>query len=223
VLQTGVLQMIDLPRREVRGEMTELAWPEIRGALSRFVASRVPRGEADDVVQDALLRIHRGVGTVRDPQRLTAWIYQVARSAIADRGRRKRPAVAFDPEAAIAASDAVAPVLAGSDDAYAADDAAFVALARCVRPFVAMLAPPYREAIALVELEGVSQVAAAARLGIPLSTLKSRVQRGRAQLRELVEACCAIELDARNHVVDLVPRTCCRVGENARGAEERSR
>jgi RNA polymerase sigma-70 factor (ECF subfamily) len=201
--------------------MTELAWPEIRGELYRFVAARVPRCEADDVVQDTLLRIHRGVGAVRDPQRLTAWIYQVARSAIADHGRRKLPAAALDPERASAESEAVAPVLAGSSDAHAAGDAAFTALATCMRPFVAMLAPPYREAIALVELEGSSQVAAAARLGVPLSTLKSRVQRGRAQLRELVEACCAIELDARNHVVDLVPRTCCPVRENAGGAAER--
>lgn len=186
--------------------MIELPWRELRGDLHRFVASRVPRSDADDVVQDALVRIHRGVAAVRDQERLTAWIYQVARSAIADHGRRRHPAIALDPELTEAVGE-LAPVVDAGDAGDA--DTPFVALAHCIRPFVARLPPLYREAIAMVELEGCSQVTAAARLGIPLSTLKSRVQRGRAQLRGLLEACCAIELDARNHVVDLAPRTCC--------------
>jgi RNA polymerase sigma-70 factor, ECF subfamily len=185
MLQAGVLRV------------TELPWQELRGALHRFVAPRVGASDADDVVQDALVRIHRGVGQLRDHERMTAWIYQVARSAIADHGRRRRGEVALDPEAEVAAPPAEPP---------AVDGVAFARLARCVPPFVALLRSPYREAIALVELDGVSQVEAAARLGVPLSTLKSRVQRGRVQLRALLEQCCAIELDARCHVVDLVPR-----------------
>ena len=167
----------------------------LRGLAYRMLGSMA---DADDVVQEALVRIHRGVAGVRDHDRMSAWIYQVARSAIADHGRRRRPvAMELDEDGV---GDEVATL------ASEPDDAAFSALARCVRPFVGMLASPYREAIAMVELEGCSQVAAAARLGVPLSTLKSRVQRGRAQLRQLLETCCAIELDARSHVVDLVPR-----------------
>lgn len=187
MLQAGVLRVTALP------------WRELRGELHRFVAPRVGRSDADDVVQEALVRIHRGVAGVRDHDRMSAWIYQVARNAIADHGRRKRPVVALELD-----EDGVGDEVATL--ASEPDDAAFTALARCVRPFVGMLASPYREAIAMVELEGCSQVEAAARLGVPLSTLKSRVQRGRAQLRQLLETCCAIELDARSHVVDLVPR-----------------
>ena len=194
-----------------------LPWRELRTELHRFVAARVPREDADDVVQDALVRIHRGVAAVRDQQRLSAWIYQVARSAIADHLRRRRPvvALALDGEVEVPSTNpgaAIDPALdsgesrASSGHGAADDDAAFAALACCVRPFVAMLSPRYREAIAMVELDGCSQVAAAARLGVALSTLKSRVQRGRAQLRELLEACCAIELDPRRHVVGCTPR-----------------
>jgi RNA polymerase sigma-70 factor (ECF subfamily) len=191
--------------------MIELPWRELRRELHRFVRARVPRGDAEDVVQDALVRIHRGAAAVRDQERITAWIYQVARSAIADHGRRKHQAGALDPGLEGAVAEAVAPLGADAGAPDRGHGAAFVALVRCIRPFVAMLASPYREAIALVELEGSSQAAAAARLGVPLSTLKSRVQRGRVQLRGLLEACCAIELDARHHVIDLVPRTCCAV------------
>jgi hypothetical protein len=76
---------------------------------------------------------------------------------------------------------------------------------------VARLSSPYREAVTLVELEGLTAKAAAALAGISVSGMKSRVQRGRAQLRALFEECCDIAVDARGKVVDVVPRPCgCR-------------
>ena len=173
----------------------DLPWRELRAELRRFVAARVPAVDVDDVVQDALARIHRSVARVREPDRVGAWVFQVTRSAIADHGRRQPRARPVDE-----------PIHSG---ATPVDDAAYASVLACIRPFVALLPEPYREAVTLVELDGASQVAAAQRLGIPISTMKARVQRGRARLRELVEQCCAIELDARNHVVGAVPRRKC--------------
>lgn len=198
----------------------EPAWRALRGELHRFVGSRVAAAEIDDVVQDALIRIHRGLAGVRDHDRMTAWIYQVARNAIIDHARRRRPVVTIEADAAALADPAAdAPTVAADDDA------AFARLAHCVRPFVGLLPAAYREAVALVELDGLGQAEAAARLGVPLSTLKSRVQRGRVQLRGLLEACCAIELDARHHVVELTPRcpqAGCGAGARPRVAERSS-
>lgn len=170
-----------------------IAWDELRGELHRFVARRVPAADAEDIVQEALLRIHRGLPGVRADGALVGWLYQVTRNALVDHLRARR---------AIGGSEDQA-----SDETV--DDAAFERLTSCVRPFVAMLPEPYREALELVELGGLTQVEAAARLGIPVSTMKSRVQRGRAQLRESLEQCCAIDLDARGHVVDVTPRRQC--------------
>lgn len=72
--------------------------------------------------------------------------------------------------------------------------------------FVAMLPSPYREALTLTELEGMTQKDAAFMLGISLPAMKSRVQRGREKLRETLEACCHIALDARGAVVSCEPR-----------------
>ena len=74
-------------------------------------------------------------------------------------------------------------------------------LAAYVAPFVAALPSPYREALTLTELEGLSQKDAAARLGVSLSGMKSRVQRGRARLREALAACCEITVDVRGRVI----------------------
>src|SRR5439155_17538287 len=95
-----------------------------------------------------------------------------------------------------------------NDERPAAD-----ALAQCLTIFVARLPSPYREAITLVELEGVTIKAAAELAGVSISGMKSRVQRGRAQLRRMLEACCEIAVDARGAVTEVTPRetraSCC--------------
>ena len=71
---------------------------------------------------------------------------------------------------------------------------------------MACLPSPYREAITLTELEGLTQAEAARMVGISVSGMKSRVQRGRARLREMFEACCEIALDGRGAVMQCEPR-----------------
>ena len=64
------------------------------------------------------------------------------------------------------------------------------------------LSGEYRQAVILVDLEGLAQHEAAAQLGLSLSGMKSHVQRGRRQLKGMLEACCTIELDQRRGVLD---------------------
>ena len=171
--------------------MIELAWAPLRAELRRFVARHVPAADADDVVQEAMLRIHRGLAGVRADGALVGWMYQVTRHALVNHVRAARPTAEL-------------PAELGAE--VEPEDVPFRALVACVATFVAKLPAPYREAIELVELGGVSQVEAARRLGVPLSTMKARVQRGRDRLRRALEACCAIDLDVRGHVTGVVPR-----------------
>jgi DNA-directed RNA polymerase specialized sigma24 family protein len=64
----------------------------------------------------------------------------------------------------------------------------------------------HREASTLVELEGITAREAAEMVGVSVSCMESRVQRGGAQLRQLFEACREIALDARGKVIDYAPR-----------------
>jgi RNA polymerase sigma-70 factor (ECF subfamily) len=68
------------------------------------------------------------------------------------------------------------------------------------------LSQDYRDAITLVELEGLTQQAAAKQMGVSLSGMKSRVQRGRARLKQMLDDCCLIELDRRKGVIDYQSR-----------------
>jgi RNA polymerase sigma-70 factor (ECF subfamily) len=77
------------------------------------------------------------------------------------------------------------------------------------------LQPAYREAVTLTDLEGITQADAAERVGVSLSGMKSRVQRGRRQLKAVLEACCRVDLDHRGSIVGYEPRepgSCTRCG-----------
>lgn len=165
--------------------------------LRRFITRRVPGPDADDVVQDALLRIHLGVGSLRAQDRLAPWVYRVARSAIVDHRRRRRDLAVGEPEPE--------PEELREDPSTEAREA----LAACVGPFLDVLPPEQAEALRLTDLGPYTQAEAAARLGLPLPTLKARVQRGRRALREVFEQCCAFVQDSRGAVVDYRSRWAC--------------
>ncbi|MBI5258072.1 MAG: sigma-70 family RNA polymerase sigma factor [Burkholderiales bacterium] len=152
-------------------------WQAHRAALRRFVRQRVADPhEAEDVVQDTLLRAHESLHQLQSPERLPAWLARIAAHRIIDLHRARRPADEL-PEDLPAPEPEHDPV---------------VALAPCLPALVDRLPPTYREAVRLSELQELPQREVAQRLGLTLSGAKSRVQRGRALLRALVEACCRV-------------------------------
>jgi len=184
-------------------------WQEIERQLRPFVVRRLSNpDDAGDVLQEIYLRIQTGITGLRDTERFGPWVYQVARNALADHGRsqaRHHPtgSAASDPRASLSDS--------GEEEGEAERD-----LARHLAAFVAALPSPYREAITLTELEGMTQKDAGELLGLSPSGMKSRVQRGRRQLQRLLQACCEIAIDQRGRVMSFekrldgkVPENCC--------------
>lgn len=184
---------LSAPRRDP----TTKLWTEFAAPLRAFVARRAPSGtEPDDVLQEVFVRIQEQLPNLRDAERLDAWIFQIARNVLADlfrsRGRQE----------ALAARSANEPAGAPDDD----ERTATAALAACLTSMILKLEEPYREAIMLTELCGMSQVEAAGHVGISISGMKSRVQRGREQLKKLIGGSCRVELDVRGGVIECDPR-----------------
>jgi RNA polymerase sigma-70 factor (ECF subfamily) len=75
--------------------------------------------------------------------------------------------------------------------------------------FMNDLPADYCEALCLTELEGISQKEYALRKGISYSAAKSRVQRGRAMLKDLLLQCCHYSFDKYGTVIDIQPNCCC--------------
>ena len=182
-------------------------WSELHARLHAFVARRVPdRSAADDLAQEIMLRLYTHFGRLRDHQRLDAWAYQVARNVIVDYWRDKAAG------RELLLDDTLGERLAAIPEPETSDDAAELRaeIASCLAPMVERLPEPYREAIRATDLGSHTQAAAAAANGLSVPGMKARVQRGRAQLRELLRACCRIELDRRGQITELErSESCC--------------
>jgi RNA polymerase sigma-70 factor (ECF subfamily) len=197
--------MLRMIPAEARG-----AWREVEARLRPYVARRVASpADVDDVVQETFVRVYRGLPGLAESERFGAWVYRIAQSAIADhqRARARHPLSSAVREEA--ESETTSPELEANLEGE---------LAECVALFVARLPSPYREAITLTELEGLTQKDAAEMLGLSTSGMKSRVQRGRERIRAMFEECCEISVDCRGNVTDCTPRRLDQVPEDCRSA-----
>jgi RNA polymerase sigma-70 factor (ECF subfamily) len=177
----------------------EAIWREFHEGLLGFISRRVPSREiAEDILQDVMLRIHRSAAGVERAEAVAAWVHAIARNAIVDhyRSTSARRELAAETEIDLEAAsepDADPPDVRGE-------------LAACIAPLLRRLSPSFREALTLTELEGLTQEEAAARVGLSLSGMKSRVQRARRQLRQVLVECCEVELDVRGGLTGYRPR-----------------
>jgi RNA polymerase sigma-70 factor (ECF subfamily) len=175
-------------------------WRELHARLRRFVRARISDPEAaDDIAQEVLLRLHRSLAALRTEDRLDAFAYRIARNAIIDHYRAR--AIAKEspepPDVVITHVDAVG---VGEEER---DSDGRQELARCLAPLIQQLPEPYREALTLTDLGKLSQVEAAQAVGLSIPGMKARVQRARAQVRELLTSCCEVGLDRRRQISEV--------------------
>ena len=158
------------------------SWEEIARNKGRFlytVAYRLTgnHDDAQDLVQEVLLRVRRGLATYR-PGSLEGWLSRITTNAFLDdvRRRRRRPADPL-PEN----PDFVLPPSSSADEELAARD-----LPADLQAALHRLPEEYRAAVVLCDVVGQSYGEIAEALDIPVGTVRSRIHRGRAALRNML-------------------------------------
>lgn len=181
---------------------TEQMWREMLPQLRRFVRRRIADPDrADDLVAEILLRIHQNVASLDDRELLPNWVFRIARNAVIDEYRRAgRSREQLTPTF----RDHLIEPFTDQDEPTAVRE-----LSACLRPLLKGLSADQREALEMVDLAGMTQAAAAQQAGVSLSGMKSRVQRGRRRLAELLGQCCALTLDGRGVPIDYEPAPGC--------------
>ena len=175
----------------------ETVWEALHHRLRNFILKRVnDENIADDILQDVFLKIHLQMRSLRDADRLEAWVYQIARNAIIDHYRHPNPIVELN-------EDLSAPELEAPEP-NAADE-----IAASLREMAEALPEPYREALLLTEFQGMSQQQLADRQGLSLSGAKTRVQRARQKIKAALLSCCHFEFDRYGRIVDYWDNCCC--------------
>ncbi len=174
----------------------ELLWDQYSQRLKAFIRGRVENeADAEDILQEVFVRVHRHLCCQPEWDKPESWFYQIARNLIIDHYRRRRETAEL-PESLPAE-----PELPEEDPE--------AALALSLREMVDELPEAYRQALILTEYQGLSQKQLAESLGISLSGAKSRVQRARDKLRDMLLSCCHFEFDRRGRIVDYYARCCC--------------
>jgi RNA polymerase sigma-70 factor (ECF subfamily) len=168
-------------------------WQDYHDKLLGFICSRVESADvAEDILQDVFIKIQKGLLNLQDSQRMESWIYQIVRNAIVDHYRSRKtfeelPQYLTVPEP--------------EQEAQARYE-----ISTCLKPMLESLPSPYRDALRLSEIDGLKQKQVAETLGLSLSGAKSRVQRGRVMILELLTDCCRFEHDHRGTMVGYEPR-----------------
>lgn len=144
--------------------------PQLRG-LARFLAR--DRAEADDLVQEAVLRALRGLGQFQPGTSVRAWLFTILRNVFYEQARRrKRERAALERQAA--------PESIAAHQPHEADLADLACQLR-------QLPPTLREALILVGAQELTYEEAAAICAVPVGTMKARVSRARRQLARLAD------------------------------------
>jgi RNA polymerase sigma-70 factor, ECF subfamily len=156
----------------------------VYGALRRF---GLDAAEADEVAQEVFVRAWRGLGRFEERAQLSTWLYRIAFNEARRYMSRRRtgPAEANadvdgggdDPVLSLPESPRLEPIAQTLDHEFE----------RAVDAALAQLPDEWRVAVVLRDLEGLSTREAAEIVGVRQAAFKSRLHRGRIQLRALLE------------------------------------
>src|SRR5829696_2660626 len=124
-------------------------WRDFAPPLRAFLGRRVPPGvDADDLLQDVFVRVVRHVPTLRAADRPERWLFQIARNALNDalRARQRRDSRTESLEMDVPDESDVTTIRAAEAE-----------LAPCLTGMIDRLAEPYRTAIELTSVRGLTQ------------------------------------------------------------------
>jgi RNA polymerase sigma-70 factor, ECF subfamily len=175
----------------------EKMWGMLTAGLRTFILSRVRNdSDADDILQNTYLKIHDNLHQLKDGSKIKPWIYQIARNLIADHYRDASRQLKIR----MLAGEPAGSYKSGRYMDTAVDD---------MIKMMEELSPEYCEALCLTEIGGMSGKEYARLKGLSHSGAKSRVQRARMALKEMLLKCCHYQFDKYGTVFDIQPACCC--------------
>lgn len=186
-------------------------WSELNEILKGFIMGKVKDPIlAEDLLQETLIKIHLNIRNLRHEAKLINWAFQIARNVIIDhyKKQKKESEQGHMPDYG----------------EIQCDESTFnKRIANWIPEAIKLLPEKYREAIYLTEIEGLTQKEMAEKLGLSYSGAKSRVQRGREKLKEIILQCCQVVTDSYGNVIDFKSRAKEREKEQQRAREKKKK
>ncbi|RFM30828.1 sigma-70 family RNA polymerase sigma factor [Chitinophaga silvisoli] len=140
----------------------------------------------DDIRQDIFLKAHESIDSLKDHQKIISWLKVITYNTVVDHYRKSKRKV---------------PVIAPNDSLNEGNEH----LIKCISSLIQTLPEEQKHVMEAIEVSGIPQVEYARLHHLPLSTVKSRIQRARKKIRETVMNSCFLRTDKYGNVTDYTP------------------
>ncbi len=174
-------------------------YTQFHEVLFGFIKSKVNnRQDAEDILQNVFIKVAISLGDLNRKEKLQSWIYAITRNAIIDyyRVNSKNENVEI-----------------GDDYSEDFTDEEYndttKGLDCCLINFVKQLPEEYRDIIIDVDLNGIKQKDLVNKYNLAYPSIRSRVQRGREKLKQILLDCCNIQSDSRGNILTVESRAAC--------------
>lgn len=163
----------------------DLNWNNVQSELKGFVYKRVKdKALTEDIVHDVFLKVQAKIHQVKESDKLFGWIYQVTRNTITDHFRKNSRSI--NPK----------------DIDWESSPPNFNdCVSNAISELIPTLDEKYRIPLEMTELQNMSQMEVAEKLGLNYTTAKARVQRARQILKDKLEEILIIKTDGYGNVI----------------------
>ncbi len=165
-------------------------YSRVRGFILGLVKNEAA---ADDLVQETFVRIQKSLDDLREPSKLSSWVFRIAHNLCQDHFRKSRE-VPLEEEEMCASQ-----CRTGGEDLH--KEIEQQEMGACIQDKVNMLPESLRAVILLFDTMDLSQREVAEILGITVDNVKVRLHRARKRLKEILQEECTFERDERNVLV----------------------
>lgn len=163
-----------------------------------IVASIKDKDDAADVLQEVFIKIATKLDSLSGNSKLRSWIFSITRNTIIDYHRKN----SSNNKSGITEKIAEATIAEADGDMTKGLD-------KCLNGFIQELPDEYREIIIDSEIKGIKQKDLVGKYNLAYPSVRSRVQRGRAKLKEMLLSCCRIKADSRGNIMERSSKNGC--------------
>lgn len=175
-------------------------YTEFKAVLLNYIKKKVPNShDAEDILHNTFIKVATNLDSLNRREKLQSWIFTITRNNINDYYRKKSGLTNISLEDELTGDTTVEEY----NDTVKGLDC-------CLMKFLHQLPEEYRDILIDVELNGIKQKDLVAKYELAYSSIRSRVQRGREKLKEVLLKCCSVELDNRGNVLEVEKKNGCQ-------------
>lgn len=180
-------------------------WNDFRIELLHFIKTKVKdEYDAEDILQEVFIKVYKSIDQLEDSTKLKIWLYRTTNNTIIDFYRaRKQNTLELDEVEDV-------PTIGNSTENMNKE------IAGCIKFMLHELPDKYKEPLNLYEFKGMKHREISAKLNISLSGSKTRIQRARKKLKEMLMECCEFEFDTYGNILEYEKRKECSYSYNRR-------